>query len=64
MFLPVFADQPGKERQGKRENLNRKEGKSKKGRWKIENGRGKSFLFFPKPLKFVLNLPKWEFSKN
>ena len=74
----ISADLPEK---GK---WSRKEGKSKKGRWKIENGRRKSYkmrggLFFSfflsfffffffllftfqKPLKFVLGLPKWEFS--
>ena len=77
--------------------MEKKEGKSKKGRWKIENGRRKNykmrrgfffiifffyyyslfFLFYfiylfiylfifsfhlSKPLKFILGLPKWEFS--
>ena len=50
----------------------RKEGNQKvKGRWKIGNGRRKSYkmrrrLCFPfhfsKPLKYVLGLRKWEFS--
>ena len=53
----------------------RKERNSKKGRWKIGNGRRKSdkgrrglllcfvFLLFPfKPLKFVFGSTKWEFS--
>ena len=64
---------PGKEREGKTGKWRRKEGKSRKGRLKIENGRRKSYkmrrgLFFflafhfSKPLKFVLGLPKWEFS--
>ena len=81
-FLLVYQENRGKEK-GK---WSRKEGKSKKGRWKIDNGRRKSykmrneertplfffFLFFvfcfcfafhsSKPLKFVLGVPKWEFS--
>ena len=53
----------------------KKKKKKKKGKWKIENGRGKSYkmrrgpffffsfpFHFSKPLKFVLGLPKWEFS--
>ena len=74
----ISTDLPGKERQGKNWKRIRKEGKSKKGRCKIENGRRKklqneesTFLFlflfcfhFSKPLKFVLGLPKWEFSSR
>ena len=51
--------------------MEQKKGKSKKGRWKIENGRRKSYknrwgpffftFHFAKRLKFVLGLPKWEF---
>ena len=67
----ISADVLGKERQGKGK-WRRKEGKSKKGRWKIENenGRRKShkmrrepffffffFFHFSKPLKFVSGLP-------
>ena len=51
-FLLTYWEKRGKE---KRENGENSEGKSKKGRWKIE-------IHFSKPLKFVLGLPKWEFS--
>ena len=87
-----ISDLPGKERQGKKGKWSRKEGKWRKGRWKIEMKGGKvtkwgedlcivKFFFFFcslffcfvlfcfffafhfwKPLKFVLGLPKWEFS--
>ena len=87
----IFADLPRKREARKNGKWSRKEGKSEKGRWKIENGGSKSyimrrepsffclfvclfvvfsfwFLFscfachFTKALKFVLGLPKWEFS--
>ena len=37
----ISADLPGKKRQGEKGKLRKKEGKSKKGRWKIENERRK-----------------------
>ena len=39
----ISADLPGKERQGEKGNWGWKEGKLKKGRWKLENGRRKSY---------------------
>ena len=39
----ISADLPGKERQGKKGKLSRKERKSKKEGWKIETGRRKSY---------------------
>ena len=65
----ICADLPGKE--GAWKNGEKKENQKVKGRWKIGNGRRKSYkmrrrLCFPfhfsKPLKYVLGLRKWEFS--
>ena len=70
------SDVSGKERQGKLGKWSRKKLKSKKGRWKIENGRkeklqkiGEDLFFFfffsfhfSKRLKLVLGVPKREFS--
>ena len=73
----ISADLPGKERVGKTGKWRRKEEKSRKRKWKIENGRRKSdkmrrgfffFFFFAfhfsKPVKFVLGQPKWKFSNR
>ena len=70
----IPADLPGKERQGikvkwskKEGKSSKKEGKSHKGKWKVESYKMIFFFFFfachfSKPLKFILGLPKWEFS--
>ena len=74
----LSADLSGKRGKGKRENgAKKKENRKRVGRWKIENGMRKSYkmrrgpsssssFFFSllKPLKFVLGLPKWEFSSG
>ena len=52
----ISAGLPGKERQGKKGTWIRKEGKSRKGRCKIENGRRKSHQMRRGPFIFVFVL--------
>ena len=74
----ISGDLLGKERQGKKGKLSRKEGNQKKkkkegGKLKMKGGKWlqneeRTFFFFffffhfSKRLEFVLDLPKWEFS--
>ena len=70
----ISADLPGKEREQKRENgekrrkilkKEKKKGKVQIWKWKEEKLQRGTYFFafhFSKPLKFVLGLPKWEFS--
>ena len=48
----ISADLLGKERQGKKGKWVKKEGKSVKGRWKIENGRRKCYKISRRPFFF------------
>ena len=57
-FLLTYREKRGKE---KTENGEERKENRKTGRWITENGRRFAF-HFSKPLKFVLCLPKWEFS--
>ena len=67
-----FCWSTGNRETRKKGKMEKKKRKIKKGRegGKLENGRRKTyqmrkglfFFFFSKPLKFVLGVPKWEFS--
>ena len=48
----ISDNQLGKERQGRKGKCSREEGKLKKGRWKIENGRRKSYKIRRRPFFF------------
>ena len=66
VWLGNFCWPTGKREARKNGKMEKKEGKFKKGRWKLkmEGGKVTNACPFSKPLKFVLGLPKWKFSSG